>query len=287
VIRFFSTVISSNALLSGLILANALGILALAFLHQFVAARWGVLTADRTVILLLAFPGALFLAFPYTEPLFLLLTVLSVLALSRNNYAGAGIAAFLATLTRPTGVLCTLPMLADVLRKRNFRALTFCFLPVLGFACYFGVIKLLTGSATAGFAAQAEFITGHSMSRLLDPLSFLQDFFDPPRGLKLHGPLNSIIDRIWLFWFVAGLAPIYKQDRTLFVYTLSMGLVPALTGHMMSYTRFVMMAFPMFLVPAQWSRSGGRNLGFILLAAALFALQMYLLVRHMNFYWAG
>jgi hypothetical protein len=64
----------------------------------------------RTMLLLAFFPTAVFFSAVYTEALFLFLSIGSVYAARQGRWALAGIAAGLATLTRPTGVLLAVPL---------------------------------------------------------------------------------------------------------------------------------------------------------------------------------
>src|SRR4029077_7829392 len=68
-------------------------------------------TALRSVVYIAVFPAALFLGALSTEPLCLVLSVGAFLAAERRRWALAGVAAGLAILTRPTGVML-LPALA-------------------------------------------------------------------------------------------------------------------------------------------------------------------------------
>jgi len=77
--------------------------------------------AWRTVLYLSLFPTALFFFAPYSESLFLLLTVSAFSALRRGQWWVAGLWAGLAALTRVPGVLLTLPLAWDYLAARGWR----------------------------------------------------------------------------------------------------------------------------------------------------------------------
>ena len=68
----------------------------------------------RATALLITWPVSVALFIPYTEALFLLLSVYSLLALRRNQFLLAVLAAGLATLTRQQGLFLALPLLWEV-----------------------------------------------------------------------------------------------------------------------------------------------------------------------------
>jgi mannosyltransferase PIG-V len=96
------------------IAAIAISLAALAaglrLLHRLAAMELGKGAADATVMLLAFAPVAFFFSAPYTESLFLLLSVAAFLAARRGMWAMAGIAAAAASGTRPTGALLILPL---------------------------------------------------------------------------------------------------------------------------------------------------------------------------------
>jgi hypothetical protein len=84
---------------------------AFVLLHELARTLVGAGAARRTLLYLAVFPTSFFLGAVYSESLYLLLTVAAFLAAMRGRFATAGVAAGLAVLTRPTGVML-LPALA-------------------------------------------------------------------------------------------------------------------------------------------------------------------------------
>ncbi len=80
-------------------------------LHRLAEERLGGEGARRSVLYLAVFPTALFLQAVYSESLFLLLVLTAFALAERNRFAGAGLVAGLAILTRAAG-LALLPALA-------------------------------------------------------------------------------------------------------------------------------------------------------------------------------
>jgi hypothetical protein len=283
-VQWLSGVLGGNYLLGALILANVFSTLAFVLLHRYISEIRGTTTADRAVLLLLAFPGALFLALPYTEGLFLLLSAGIFLCLTRSRFFGAGFFGFLVALSRPTGVLWAVPMAVDAFRKKRWKDMLFALLPIAGFGCYLLMMRVLAGNAGAGLAAQSYFLAKSSIAKVFDFAGFTHTFFQP---LHIHGVFDSFIDRVWFVWFLASLYFIWRRDRTLFAYSFVMGLVPAMTVSMMAYTRYMLVVIPVFITAAGFFETDRRRLFFPILLAVLFGLQLIFLILQINCYWVA
>ena len=83
---------------------------ALYLLHRLVALELGRRLAGPTLLLLCAFPASLFLGAPYSESLFLLVSVGALYAARTGAWAWAGLAAAAASGTRSAGVLLVVPL---------------------------------------------------------------------------------------------------------------------------------------------------------------------------------
>jgi mannosyltransferase PIG-V len=97
--------------LAGLVISLLCCLGSFVLLHRLALDRLGVEGARRSVLYLAVFPMALFLQAVYSESLFLLLVLAAFTLAERNRFAGAGLLAGLAILTRATG-LALLPALA-------------------------------------------------------------------------------------------------------------------------------------------------------------------------------
>jgi len=110
-VRALGWVLGGHDVLAGVIVSLLAAAAAFVLLHELARGLAGEEAARRTVLYLAVFPTALFLGAVYSESLYLLLTVGAFLAAVRERFALAGVAAGLAILTRPTGVML-LPALA-------------------------------------------------------------------------------------------------------------------------------------------------------------------------------
>ncbi len=284
-IRVCSWLTFGNHFVAGLLLANLLSAVAFLVFHYFVERHHGLPTANATVALLLAYPGAIFFSFIYTESLFLLLVVLFFLCLFAERYAWVGVIGFLLPLTKAVGVFCLFPLLLQLwLKRARWKEYLAYYGPILGYATYFGIMYSTTGNALEGFEAQRFYPNQPSVANIFDVPGFLSRLFMP---VRLHGMLDSALDRGLFLLLVACLYPIWKLNKVYFVYACFIGLVPAASSWFLSYTRNVMMCFPLFIALGGWlGRKDPRWLlwYFVVLLAAF---QVWFLWRQINFVWAA
>jgi hypothetical protein len=112
---------------------------ALVLMHRLAALELGSERLGRLSVLLLAvFPGALWFGAPYSESLFLLLSVGTFYAARTGRWWVAGVLAALASASRSAGIVLVVPLLVLWLRSRPRRArdLGWIALAPLGLACY-------------------------------------------------------------------------------------------------------------------------------------------------------
>lgn len=115
--RWAAPLAGGNHLFAGLALSNCLSLAAWVLLYARVRQRWGRRVAAWSLAYLVAFPGALFFQFSYTESLFLLLVVLLWWGLEDRRWGLVWVAAFLLPLTRAIGVFAVLPIAWYIARE--------------------------------------------------------------------------------------------------------------------------------------------------------------------------
>jgi hypothetical protein len=327
-IRCFATLTLGNYLVAAVLLANAFSLAASLFFFKIVRKRLGESTALVALALLLAFPGSLFFQFIYTEGLFLFLLMLLVFGLEENHLTLAFVAAFCLPLTRAVGIFsavlilwhlackATPVWLADLAdrcrsskRLSNFaaqgkseqvfaralvspssgRAGVYAVLaaPVLGWGVYFFQMWIWTGNAFEGFAAQKQF-GFESIEHIFMLPHFIRALLHPT---SLHDVTGSVLDRCFFLLVLYCLPSIWRMDKGWFLWTLLSGIVPAMSGTFVSYTRFASVVFPLFIAVAsilKESRSEihykAWSMGTILLFGVV---QIALLWRFVNYRWAG
>jgi hypothetical protein len=156
--------------------------------------------------------------------------------------------------------------------------------PLLGYAAYFGLMRIWTGNAFEGFAAQRAYPNSPSIANIFDLPAFARAFANVS---GLDGMLDGAIDRALFIVFLAMLPLVYRLNRTWFWYALPTGLVPAMSNQFFSYRRFIVVCFPVFIALAQlFARSRSRWL-FWYYVVLLAGLQAWAVKQFMTFNWAG
>ncbi len=315
--------------LAAMLLTNALSLLGFWLLYRLVERHCGPETARDSLIVTLAFPGALFFSFPYSESIFLVLVLLFFWGLELQRWSWAAAAGFLLPMTRATGVFVLAPLawwlweeqkvgrgkqklddnnsefanagaeerhgpwragqlaLRTLWRAAGRRRLAPWLLllcPLLGYAAYFGLMHLWTGNALEGFAAQKFYPNSPSIANMFDISGFGNALLNVR---TLDGMTDSALDRIFFLLFLALLWPIYRLNKVWFWYVLPAGLVPALSSWFMSYRRYIMVLFPMFVVLAVALRRTKSRWLFWYYVVLLAAIQAWAVKQFVSFKWAG
>lgn len=267
----------------GVLVSLAATLFATYFVYRIAEKHFGVASARAATLCFSFFPTAFFLGAPYTEALFVALSAGSYwAAYVRRDLLLAGILGALAAATRNLGVLLLIPLLYEWLRHREefgWRGL----IPLglvpaglLGYAAFlwarfgdpliFGRQQseywgreLADPGQTLGFAWAA---AADGMRYVLDPATLLVAR-DPTPALSASNTLNLAFLFLFLLLMGVGFAVL---PPGLSAYTFIVTLLPVLTPTpsfpLMSMPRFVLGAFPVFLVlgfvlsrnrPALWT----------------------------------
>lgn len=120
-VRAVSWVLPGDDVLAALLVSNLAFLGALLALFALTAERFGERTARRTIVVTAAFPTAFFFLAPYSESLFLFLSVLTFREARHDRWRRVTLFGALAALTRSVGVLLLPAMLVEAIRGRSER----------------------------------------------------------------------------------------------------------------------------------------------------------------------
>ncbi len=134
------------------------------------------------------------------------------------------------------------------------------------------------GDAFIAMHTEKLYISNRSAEHLLRPDRLISDLFRS--HYSVHGYLDSAIDRIFFVVFVLSLPLVYRRvDKPMFLFCAILGLQPFL-GSFMSYTRLVLVAFPLYIAYAATFAHWRPNLTYavayplLLLQAVFLAMQL-------------
>lgn len=163
-----------------------------------------------------------------------------------------------------------------------------------GVLAYLLFMKLATGDASSGFAAQDMFPSQHSASHLFNPAVFFSHliadirlFRDLFAGLvNLHG-YHHLPDHGVVLFFLAALIFVIRREWALLCFYLPLVYAHASVSAVRAgaYLRFMLIAAP-FLVLA-WLKAAPPPSAAYALCAAFFAAQLYFAYRFSLNLWAG
>jgi xanthosine utilization system XapX-like protein len=207
--------------------------------------------ADRTVVLFCFFPSAFVLSMVYAEALFLLLVAICLLALVREWWTIAGVAAGLAGLVRPNGLVlilcCGWAAVQAIRRHRSWRAATAPLLAPIGTLAFFSYLQVHTGDWLAYVHTQKRgwdqgFDFGISNVRTL--LAVIAD-----RRLGFYTLMLAVcmLAIVAMLYFLVR----WRMPAPILIYVVGIVGFALLSSNTTSVPRFLLTAFPVLIPIAQ------------------------------------
>ena len=294
-IRLFSFIMPTP--LAGMLISNICLVLFAVYSFRLGKIYFTEETARAGLIAFLLFPTSFFCNLMYSESLFLMLSAAGFYYLEKEKFLPLLLCALLMVLTRPVGI-CIAPALAILLiqRKYSFTFLTkiaLVVLPIMLFGLYHLSFITEGKSADTAFVAQQFFVSNAKLENLLNPFTWLSNNFVSIK-YSWQGFTDNINDRIAFIFAVFFIIKLYKKvPAALFLFTSMVLLVPALSGPLMSYQRYLLCGFPLFWVVGEalteWSRQPGfiKRISVKMIFFAALILQCYYLYRYANNNWVG
>jgi hypothetical protein len=225
-----------------------------------------VLVPALVVLLTALAPAGFFFLAPFTESLFLLLTVASFWLMRTGRLWAAGAVGFAASLTRVQGVLLLVPLAYEYLRARGtidwalgrlgrppgagFLAAA---LPIAGVACLYAYQALVVGAEGVGFGAQAPW--GYRVVAPWDAIASSLGYIGAGAGSP--AAWIEVLNLVSLAGFAAmALVSLRRLPLAYALYVIpSVALLlfrETWFSPLMSVSRYVLVLFPATLVLALW-----------------------------------
>jgi hypothetical protein len=285
-----------DGLLALLVVANVAAILSVVLLFKYVRQDHGDEIALLTIAFFSFFPTSLFLSAGYTESLALLLILCCFILLKREQFILAAAFAGLASATRSTG-LVLLPVIiwelwckfaADY--RRFFSYALFCsILATSGLWLYMFYLWSAFDSPFAFATNQAAWENGYSIGHNVISALLLKGFF------PLHLPIHNLYPRSFDVWFFLSFLTLILVHRkwlpsSLYLFALGVLMLPYLTitggpFGFRSMTRFILLAFPVFIVMAKLCKN---RLWLVPCITGLFAAMLFAYsALYAQWYWVG
>lgn len=291
-IALVDMLIPGPTLIAAWVVSTLISTAAFVAVFLFVARLRDVQTAWKTTLLLLAFPTAFYFHLPYSEGVFLLVSTLLLYGMYFGKHTVSWFSALLLPLSRPQGLLLLPVTIAHTwetylhTKKIPWKNTIYTLLATsIGVCTYFVILYFSAGDALAGFHAQTQyFASKNSVNTIWHPIEWFRMNFITVEW-TFHRVNTSVINRVFFVGFIALLVAIWKRlDKTLFAFALLVGLLPALTGDLVSFPRYMVMVLPIFIALALIIK---RQDVFITVLAHGAIIQLFMLVLHSQNYFVA
>ena len=298
--KILAKIIVIDQTIAVLLVSNTSIVVAILLLCKLVKDSYGDVIALHTVALLSFFPASLFFSAGYTESLALLITVVFFLLLNSKRIIPAALCSGLAAATRLTGIVLLLPLLWQIWTSfpKGRKWLT------VYTAAYIALVILLATSGLwlymvylwVNFNHPLAFMTaqrawhkndnvGNNFFKAvtLQPFYHLSDIF--------HIGIETYTLDPWFFLIFLLLAcfmgkRLLKPHR---IYSIGVLLLPYLTlsgtSGFKSFTRYIVLAFPVFIIMADLLKQS-RVTRLVLIVSFAVILFVYT-AMFAQWYWVG
>lgn len=263
---------------AGFMISNTLSVAAAAVMYLAIKKDFTGDTAFKAVALMSLFPTSYFFSAVYTESLFLLETAAFFWFSGKGNHLFAGIAGFLAALTRMQGSLLFLPSLYVNVKKGG--NVLYSLLIPLGFAAMLAYQFAVTGDPLAQFATQAGFAREVSLP-FMSVYNGIAALISNALARDVPGTFYNAFNLSILALFGGLLAASYgKLPREQFIFFAASLLLPLLSSRLEAVSRFYLVIFPAFAVMALHTKE--HRTAIKVMYAAFAVLLLLFTIRHGN-----
>ena len=208
--------------------------------------------AARSMVIFAFFPGSFVLSFAYSEALLIVFAASCLLLLLDEQWFLAGLAAALATATRPNGIAvvlaCAVAALIAVRTRRQWSSLLSVALAPLGFVGFMLYVDDTAGERGAWFRVQREAWaegTSFGATAVKNTFTFVTDPFESPAGALTALSIVALVGMCWCAWKRRLPLPWIAYSAVI----IALMLIPETVT---ARPRFVFTAFPLFIAVAAW-----------------------------------
>ena len=243
------------AALAGMLISLAALLGALYLLYRLTELELGPGPARATVRLLAFAPVAYFFSAPYTESLFLLLSVGSVYAARRGHWAAAGLLAAAASGTRNVGALLIVPLALMWLRGhgRPGRRMAWIALAPAGLVAFSLYLRAEVGDWQAWRHAQVYFGRPETVNPFEGIRQAVAAAWDALEGSAPDDQqVPILLATAFLVFALAGLVGAFRRLPPEYgAYSLALVVpalcLPQLENPLYGFPRYALVAFPLFM----------------------------------------
>jgi hypothetical protein len=284
-LRYVGLLFSGNLVITGVVVSLVCYSGCVWLLYRLVRSDFDDEVASRAVVYLAIGPLSFFLQAVYTESLFLVLTLACFVFAREGHWRLAGIMGLLATLTRSTGVLLLVPMAYYYYERRAWKLrrtdshVANLLMVVEGLLVWMTYLSLAFGKPLLFSSAQAQwerglafpnytvaraFVTAAWGLRKLISAEFYRVFWEVPRPGSTYGNVGTnllnlafFVGAALLLWYGARRLPQAYSWYALAALAYPL-FFPSRFVPLMSYPRFTLTVFPLYVALALYTRDKPR-----------------------------
>ncbi len=271
-IKLVSFITSGNYLIAALIISNISFLVALMIFYKLVVKIYNPKVALWAIIFLLTFPTSFYFGAVYTEGLFFLMIISSFYLANQNKNWQSALVGLFASATRLVGLFLGILLLPN--KKSKFRPI-FLLIP-FGLIGYMIYLQYKFNNALYFLTAQSAFGQSRETAKIvLLPQVFYRWI---NQLLTTHGLVfvNSAFELSTAILTLILLSIGIKTTKKEWViFSLIAIIVPTLTGSLGSMPRYVLIAFPIYIIMAQIKNNAIKSAIALVFTILLFITTVY------------
>lgn len=251
-VRIVDVILPGGDTLAALLTNFMLGAVSVVLVGLLARRLFTVAIAARSMTLYAIFPGSFVLSFAYAEATFIALAALCLLLLVEEHWVWAGVAAALATGTRPNGIAlvaaCAVAAGLAIARRRDWMALVPVVLSPLGFIGFQLFVDAQAGETGAWFRVQREAWsegTSFGATAVANTFGFVTSPLDSPADALTALSLVALLAMLFCLWRQHLPLPLVAFCAVV----LALMLIPETVT---ARPRFLFTAFPLFIAVGAW-----------------------------------
>jgi Gpi18-like mannosyltransferase len=277
-VRVFAFLTGGNAFWAAELVSTLCLIGSAFFLYKLVLMEFGKKVAFNSVKYLLIFPVSFFFNAPYTESLFVMLSILTFYCLRKQKWFLAGIFGLLAGLTRFHGIILFVPFVIEFLIQKDifarlfskdtkqavkdiFKKGIFALLVPCGYLLYLGLNKIVTGNPFSYIYWQKEhwqqefsiFFRGgvETVSRYVSVVDMTSD--NSVKSFAANWLPQMIIITLAMLLILYAIKIKFSLSYFSYMSIYIFGTISL--SYLLSSPRYIMAAFPIFILLALLSKN--------------------------------
>lgn len=252
IVRVVDAVLPGGDTFAALFVNFVLGAISVVLVGLLARRVYSVGVAARAMTLYAVFPGSAILSFVYAEALLIVLAAACLIFLVDERWLLAGLAAALATASRPNGIAvvaaCVVASALAIRRSRQWSSLVAVALAPIGFVFFQWYVDRTAGERGAWFRVQREAWsegTSFGATAVTNTIGFFTSPLSSPTDALTALTMVALVAMAWCAWRA-------RLPWILVAYSAVVVALMLIPETVTARPRFLFTAFPLFIAVAAW-----------------------------------